>query len=64
MYVYIMECYSQKNEIQSFAAMWMDLENIIEIKQRKTNIGYHLYVEYKENNTNEGVCKTKTESQI
>ena len=44
--------------------MWMDLENIIEIKQRKTNIGYHLYVEYKENNTNEGVCKTKTESQI
>ena len=42
----------------------MDLENIIETSQRKTNTGYHLYVEYKENNTNEGVHKTKTESQI
>ena len=32
-----------------FAAMWMDLENILfsEINQRKINITwYHLYVEY------------------
>ena len=39
MYIYIMECYSQKNEI--LLQMWMDLENImlIEISQRKTNTG-------------------------
>ena len=36
-----MEYYSTtKNEIQPFAAMWIDLENIMlsEISQRKTNI--------------------------
>ena len=37
-----MEYYSaiKKNEILSFAAMWMDLENIIlsEVRQRKTDI--------------------------
>ena len=39
-YIYTMEFYSalKKNEILPFAAMWMDLENIIliEISQRKT----------------------------
>ena len=40
-YIYNMEYYSdiKKNEIVPFAAMWMDLENIMlsEISQRKTN---------------------------
>ena len=33
-------CSTTKNETQPFAAMWMDLENIMlsEISQRKTNI--------------------------
>ena len=37
----------KKNEILTFAATWMDLENIMlsEISQRKINvIWYHLYV--------------------
>ena len=46
-----MEYYSaiKKNEIMPFAATWMDLEIIIlhEVSQTKTNIIYHLYVEYK-----------------
>ena len=35
----------KKNEIMSFAAIWMDLDTVIlsEISQRKTNICYHLY---------------------
>ena len=41
-YTYEMEYYSaiKKNEIMSFAAIWMDLEIIIlsEVRQRKTNI--------------------------
>ena len=40
-YIHIMEYYSaiKKNEIMSFAAVWMDLEIIIqsEVTQRKTN---------------------------
>ena len=46
-----MEYYSaiKKNEIMPFAATWMDLQMIIlhEVRQRKTNIIYHLYVESK-----------------
>ena len=45
-----MEYYSaiKKNEIMSFAAIWMDLEIIIlnEISQMEKDI-YHLYVESK-----------------
>ena len=41
-YIYTMEYYSaiKKNEIMSFAAIWMDLEIITlsEVRQRKTNI--------------------------
>ena len=41
-YIYIMEYYStiKKSEIVTFAAPWMDLENIIlsEVSQTKTNI--------------------------
>ena len=51
-YIYTMEYYSfiKKNEIMSFAAIWMDLEIIIlsEVRQRKTNIiRYCLYAESK-----------------
>jgi len=40
----------KKNEILTFAAVWMDLENIIhsEISQKKTNtVWYHLCVNLK-----------------
>ena len=41
-YIYTIEHYSaiKKNEIMSFAATWMDLQNIIlsEVNQIKTNI--------------------------
>ena len=37
----------KKNEIMPFAATWTDLEIIIlsRVRQKKTNIQYHLYVE-------------------
>ena len=48
-YTYIMEYYSaiKNNEIMPFTETWMDQEIIIlsEVRQRKTNIIYHLYVE-------------------
>ena len=48
-----------------FAATWMELEIIIlsEVRQRKTNIWYHLHVESKKNDTNEFIYKTETDSQ-
>ena len=49
-----------------FVATWMDLELIIlsEVSQRKTNIiSYHLYVDSKNNDTNELIYKTETDSQ-
>ena len=66
-HTHIMDYYSamKKNEILSFAATWMDLENIIlsEVSQIKTNImRYLLYVESK-NNTNKSIYKTETDSQ-
>ena len=46
-----MEYYSaiKKNNIMPFAVTWMDVEIAIlsEVRQRKTNIIYHLYVELK-----------------
>ena len=47
-YIYTTEYYSavKKNEIMPFAATWMGTETIIsEVRQQKTNIIYHLYVE-------------------
>ena len=43
-----------------FAAMWMDLENIIfsEISQRNTNIVGIIYMYNLKNNTKECICKT------
>jgi len=51
-----MEYYSSvKNRIISFAATWTDLEIVIlsEVRQRKTDIIYPLYVESKKNCKNE-----------
>ena len=49
--IYKMEYYSaiKRNKIELFVATWMDLEIIIlsEVRQRKTNILYCLYVESK-----------------
>ena len=49
-YIYTIEYYPaiKKNEML-FAATWMDLEIIIlsEVRQRKTNIIYHLHVKSK-----------------
>ena len=44
----------------SFAAAWMDLDVIIlsEVRQRKTNVRYDLYVEFLKNDTNEFIYKT------
>ena len=46
-----MEYYSaiKKNNIMPFTITWMDIEIIIlsEVRQRKTNIIYHLYGESK-----------------
>ena len=55
----------KKNEIIPFAATWMDLEIIIisEVRQRKTNIIYHLYVESKRNYTNGLIYKRGADSQ-
>ena len=65
---YTMEYYSaiEKNEIMPFAAVRVDMEITIlsEVSQRKTNIvWHHLYVESKENDTNELIYKTETDSQ-
>ena len=50
----------------SSVAMWMYLEIIIlcQVRQRKTNIAYHLYVESNKNDTEELIYKTETNSQI
>ena len=50
--MHIVEYFSaiKNNKILPFAAMWMDLENVVisEMSQRKTNtVGYHFYVESK-----------------
>ena len=48
-YIYTTEYYSaiKKNEILPSVTTWMQLEIIIlsEVRQRKTNIIYHLYTE-------------------
>ena len=51
-----------KNKILPFAAIWMDLENIMfsEINQ-KNNTVYHLYVESKKY-INEYICKREIDS--
>ena len=56
----------KKNEIMSFAEMWIQLEILIlsEVRQWRTNIiWYHLYVESKIKDTNELICRTEKDSQ-
>ena len=66
-HIHTMQYYSaiKKNEIMPFAATWMDLEIIIlsEVRLRKTNIWYHLYVESKKNDTNKLIYRTEIDSQ-
>ena len=49
-----------------FATTWMDLEIIIlsKLSQKKTNIIYHLQVEYNKNDAKEFIYKTETHSKI
>ena len=56
----------KKNEIKPFATTWMDLEIIIlsKLSQKKTNIIYHLQVEYNKNDAKEFIYKTETYSKI
>ena len=67
-YIYTMGYYSaiKKNKILPFSATWMDLEmNILnKVRQRKTNIWYHLYMESKKNSTNELIYKTNRRTDI
>ena len=64
-----MEYYSalKKNEIVAFPATWMDLEVIIVSQKEKYKyhniIWYHLYVESKNNDTNESIYKTEWDLQ-
>ena len=68
-YIHTVEYYSatKKNKIMPSAATRMDLEILIlsEISQRKTNIiWYCLYVESKNNGTDELIYKTEIESRM
>ena len=68
-YIYTVEYYSaiKKNKIMPFAAIWVDLEIITlsEVRQRKTNIWYHSYVEsISLNDINELICKPERDLQI
>ena len=68
-YINAMEYYSaiKKNKIMPFAAIWVDLEIITlsEVRQRKTNIWYHSYVEsISLNDINELICKPERDLQI
>ena len=48
----------EKNEILTFVALWIYLDDIMfsEISQRKRNTIFHLYAQSK-NNTNEYICQ-------
>ena len=57
-------CQSDENGVLPFATTWMDLEIIILSEVNQTNIiCYGLYVESKENDTNELIYKTEIDSQ-
>ena len=67
-YRYTIEYYSiiKKNEIMSFAAMWMDLEIITlsEVRQRQRQISYDITYMWKlKYATNEHIFETETDSQ-
>ena len=54
----------KNNEILPFVETWLDSKiiKLSQVRQRKTNVMYRLYVESK-NNTNELIYKTETDSQ-
>ena len=58
---------SHKKETMPFMETWINLEilRLSEVRQRKTNIIYHLYVEgkKKKKNTNELIYKTETKAK-
>ena len=68
-YLHEVDYYSaiEKNEIMPFAAIWIDQEIIIlneVVRQRKTNIWFHLYMESKKTkDTNELIYKAEIDSQ-
>ena len=70
MYTHTLACYSaiKKNEILPFAAVWMDLENIMlsEISQRQIlyDITYMWNKKKNKKNIKECISKTETDSQI
>ena len=63
-HIYIRKCYSviKKNEILSFAAMWMDIENIMLSEIRERQIICITYMWNLKNNTSDCICKTETDS--
>ena len=63
-YIYMRKCYSviKKNEILPFAAVWMDIENIMLSKIRERQIICITYMWNLKNNTSESICKTETDS--
>ena len=67
-YIYTMEYYSaiKMNEIMPFAAIWRDLESVIQMKSdRKGEILYNIHYMWnlKRNDTNELTHKTGRDSQ-
>ena len=70
MYTHTLACYSaiKKNEILPFAAVWMDLENIMlsEISQRQIlyDITYMWNKKKNKKNIKECISKTEADSQI
>ena len=56
----------KKNEIISFATIWMDLENIIPsgISQSYEILYDIIYMWNFQNNINDHICKTETDSHI
>ena len=58
------ECNSviKKNEILPFAAMWMDIENIMLSEIGERQIICITYMWNLKNNTSECICKTETDS--
>ena len=65
-YIYTMEYYSdiKRNETGSFVEMWMNLETLIQNKDREKQILHNItYMWNLENGIDELICKTVMETQ-